>query len=168
MNKNIVTFKKLQVQDITINYVNWFKDNEVTKYSNNQYYEIDLNSQKKYVKSCLKSDSCDLFGIFFENLHIGNILINEISILHKRAQISYVIGNKNYWSKGIGTKAIKFIVEKARSEYKLKKIYASCSDANIASKTILKKNGFIVEGKRKQHLFYQNKWHDQIDFGLIL
>ena len=53
MHENIITYKKLQIKDITPNYVNWFKDKEVTKYSNNQYYKIDLSSQK-YVNSCLK------------------------------------------------------------------------------------------------------------------
>ena len=42
----------------------------------------------------------------------------------------------------------------------------SCADANIASKTVLKKNGFIVE--EKQHLFIKTNGMTRIDFGLIL
>lgn len=39
---------------------------------------------------------------------------------------------------------------------------------NFGSVRILEKNGFVLEGKRLNHLFYDGKFHNQLDFGLIL
>jgi RimJ/RimL family protein N-acetyltransferase len=48
------------------------------------------------------------------------------------------------------------------------KLNASCADKNEGSKKVLLKNNFKIEGIKKKHLFYNNEWMDQIDFGLLL
>ena len=49
----------------------------------------------------------------------------------------------------------------------VKKIYAGCAELNEASIKVLKKNGFVLEGERKDHLYYNGKYMKQLDFGLI-
>ena len=110
----------------------------------------------------------DLYGIFNEKLHIGNILINGLNSFHKRAEITYMIGNTLYWGKGVGTYAVSSIINLARDKYNLKKLIASSAKENVGSCKILEKNGFILEGKRHKHLFFNNRFYDQVDYGLIL
>jgi ribosomal-protein-alanine N-acetyltransferase len=165
MNLKIKILKK---NDVTQSYVDWFDNKDVVRYSENQYRSFSIAGQRSYVSLCLKDPNTDLYGIFDNNLHIGNIIIKGLNSFHKRAEISYIIGNTKYWGKGVGFFAVSSIIEIAKNNYNLTKLFASTAEKNIGSRKILEKNGFVIEGKRKQHLFYNNQYHNQIDYGLIL
>lgn len=154
--------------DVTEKYVNWLTDRDVTRYSDNQYRTFTLEGQTRYVETCLASKDTDLYGIFDDTKHIGNIVITGLQSHHQRAEITYVIGDRDYWGKGVATFAIAEVVSKAKSIYKLKKLYAGLANGNTGSQRALEKNGFVLEGVRKSHLFYNNNFYDQLDYGLIL
>ncbi len=160
--------KILKLEDVTQNYVNWFLDNEVTRYSENQYRTFSLKGQKLYVQDCLKNKDIKLFGIFEDNKHIGNITLKGLSSVHKRAELTYVIGEKNFWGKGIAKEAIAEIIRIAKKDFKLNKLFAGTATSNIASKNVLEFNNFILEGVRKKHLYFNNRYEDQLDYGLLL
>lgn len=160
-----IDLRVLKVKDVTIDYVNWFKDKDVTRYSDNQYKNFTLYGQKKYVKECLSDKNKDLYGIFFKKRHIGNVCVSLNSI-HKRAEISYVVGVKTLRGKGVGALAIKKVIRLTKKKYKIKKITAGLANSNSASKRVLEKNNFILEGIRKKHLFYNNNFYDQLDYSL--
>lgn len=157
----------LKPDDVSEQYVNWYKDEEVVRFSDNQYRNFTFDGQKKYVKACLENKDIDLYGIFSESLHIGNISLNGLESIHKRAELTYVIGDKSYWNRGAASFAISEIIKKSRS-YGLNKLYAGLAHLNIGSKMVLEKNGFVLEGVRRSHLFYNNTFYDQLDYGLIL
>ena len=158
----------LKPEDVTSEYVNWFKSKEVIRYSDNQYRNFSLDSQRQYVNACLLEENIELFGIFHIKKHIGNICITGLNSYHSRAEISYVIGDIAYWGKGIATYSVKYITKKIGNKYKLKKFFANTSCENIGSNKVLLNAGFILEGTRKEHLFYNNKWQDQNDYGLLI
>jgi len=160
--------KILNVKDVSEKYVLWYIDIDVVKFSNNQYRKFSLDGQREYVASCLESSDKDLYGIFDDNFHIGNIVINGLKLPHKNAEITYVIGEKSYWNKGVATFAISEIVKFATIEYKLHKLFASLAENNTGSKRALEKNNFVLEGKRKEHLFFNGKFFNQLDYGLLL
>ena len=53
-------------------------------------------------------------------------------------------------------------------KYKLNKLFAGVADKNLGSKKVLEKNNFKLEGIRKKHLFINNKFYNQLDYGLLL
>jgi len=50
--------------------------------------------------------------------------------------------------------AIANIIQIAKEEFDLNKLYAGIASGNIGSGKVLKKNGFVIEVTRKQYLFY--------------
>jgi len=95
-------------------------------------------------------------------------MINGINSIHKRAKLTYVIGETSYWGNGVGYFAVKSLIQLAKNKYKLNKLYAGLADGNTGSQRVLEKNGFILEGTRSQHLFYNGKFYNQLDYGLVL
>ena len=158
----------LQVDQVTESYVNWFSNKEIVQYSVNQYKKFSFEGQCSYVESCLKNNDLDLYGIFDDTLHIGNIAINNLTTVHRRAELTYVVGDTRYWGKGVASFAVSKMIEFGKSKYKLNKLYASVAGANSRSKRVLEKNGFVLEGIRKKHSFYNKEFFDQLDYGLIL
>ena len=158
----------LQVEQVTHSYVDWYSNEEVVRYSDNQYRNFTFDGQCSYVKSCLTNNDVNLYGIFDETTHIGNILLSGLNSHHKKAELTYVIGEANYWGKGVASFAIAEMIKIGKSELNLNKLYAGVASGNIGSRKVLEKNGFVLEGTRKQHLFYNGEFFDQLDFGLIL
>jgi [ribosomal protein S5]-alanine N-acetyltransferase len=78
--------------------------------------------------------------------------------VHKKAEITYVVGDRKYWGKGIGSFAVLEISRKAIDYYKLNKLFAGMADSNIGSRRVLEKNGFVLEGTRNKHLFYDGNF----------
>ena len=160
--------RDLVATDATYEYLSWLQDKDVNLYSDNQYRTFSIESQRNYIQSCNDDNNQQLFGIFDNDVHLGNILINGLISHHKKAEISYFVGKKEYWGRGIASFAISEAIKIARSTYSLNKLYAGLAEPNIGSKKALEKNGFVHEGTRKMHLFFNGTYYDQLDYGLLL
>ena len=158
----------LQVEQVTQSYVNWYSNEQVVRYSDNQYRKFSLDGQRSYVQSCLQDEDINLYGIFDDTTHIGNIVISGLTSNHRKAELNYVIGETDYWGKGVASFAIAQMIKVAKKEFNLNKLYAVIASGNIGSGKALEKNGFVLEGIRKQHLFYCREFFDSLEYGLLL
>lgn len=168
IDKKFIKIRILKKDDITSDYINWLNDYEVTKFTDLITKKHTLKSVLKYVQDIYKSKEIFLYGIFYRNRHIGNIKLNEISKLHKSARISYIIGNKNFWNKGIGTFIVKKIKVICRDKFRLKKLNAGVYEKNYSSKKVLLKNNFKLEGIFKSQIFFEGKRHSLLKYGCKL
>ena len=146
-----IYLKKLSLKNFNPNYYNWVNDKKVNKFLEIRFKKQSKNDVKKFIKYCNNSKNIVLFGIFLEdnNFHIGNIKIFITSRIHKRAEVGLLLGEKKFWGRGYGTKAIKLTTNFAKKKLKLKKLYAGCYEKNIASKKIFLKAGWKIEGFQK-------------------
>jgi len=168
----MIILKKLNLKkDINQKYKSWMNDREVHKYSAQRLVNHTLNSIKNYVKKVNNSKNEFLFGIFIKNKskfnHIGNIKIGPINYFYKTAYISYFIGEKDLWKKGLGAKAIKEIIKIAKKK-NIKKLKAGFVKINPASKRVLEKNGFKREGVLKSEEEHDKKRYDAYIYGKVL
>ena len=164
-----IFLKKLDINDYSINYLNWMNDKKVVEFTEQRYSKHNKKDILDFIKSKKNSKKEIVFGIFLKvkskKIHIGNIKLGPIDFIHKNALISYFIGEKKYWGKNITTMAIKKLIIIAKKKYKLKKIYAGFYSNNIGSKKVLEKNGFKKEAHFKNQLIYKNKRIDHIYYG---
>ena len=166
----MIYLRKLNpAKDIASKYQKWMNDKEVHKYTEQKHKKHSLKDIKDFVIKKNKSKSEFLYGIFLKKnkSHIGNIKLGPINFIHKFAEISYFIGEKELWSKGYAAKAIREIIKIARKK-KLKKLKAGFYEKNFGSKKVLEKNGFIKEGVLKSEIIYKNKRYNSYIFCKIL
>ena len=158
-------------RDITKKYQKWMNDSEVHKYTEQRFRKHSFKDIKKFVIEKNKSKNEFLFGIFLKKNkitnHIGNIKLGPINFVHKTGEISYFLGEKDLWGKGYTTNAIRMIINIAKKK-KLKKLKAGFHELNKGSKKVLKKNGFVFEGKFKSKKIYNNKRYVNYWYGKIL
>jgi len=171
LSKTNVFLRKLDPKkDISKKYLNWMNSN-VHRYTEQRYKKHSLNDIKKFVIKKNKSKDEHLYGIFikknFKEIHIGNIKIGPINFIHKTAEISYFIGEKNLWGKGYMAKAIHEIIKIAKKK-KLKKIKAGFYEMNYGSKKVLEKNGFREEGRLISEVLYNKRRYSYVLFGKVL
>ncbi len=162
-NKLILIIKKnyqlklLKTKDIKKEYINWMNKYEITKFTEQKFKKQTYSEIYKFVEKKYKSKNDFLFGIFFKKEHIGNIKLGPINWNHKSAEVSYIIGKENFWGKGLATGAVQKVVRFATKNLKLNKINAGYYENNIGSKKVLKKCGFVVEGKKKSEIIFNER-----------
>ena len=148
-------------------WLNWLNDKEVTKYSENRLRKHSKISQKEFLKEKLKNKRSLIFKIFFKKEHIGIVELSNVNHFHKHCEVTYMIGRKEYWNRGIGTRLISKISNFAFNKLSMKKIYAGTYENNFGSMKILKNNGYKVEGRIKNFFkFSHSKRVAKVIFGV--
>tara|TARA_B100002019_G_C21209444_1_gene568559 strand:+ start:147 stop:710 length:564 start_codon:yes stop_codon:yes gene_type:complete len=156
----------LAVSDITQNYINWLNDYEIMKFTEQTIIDHTFESVKSFVSNMNSSNENYLFGIFYSKEHIGNIKLGPINLIHKTADISYVIGNKSYWGKGITSDVIGALVKFAFEDLKLAKLSAGTYSINEGSSKVLERNHFYKEADFKDQILFEGKRINLYKFGL--
>ena len=165
-----IILSELKLKHATKKYLSWLKDPTTSTYTEFRFQKHSLRTIRRYIKDNLESKNNYLYGIFIrdsknkESIHVGNIKLGEINRTHGFANISYLVGDKEYLNKGIGYNAIRMILIIAKKRFKLKKIYAGSYSNNIFSKKVLKKNGFFHEAIFKEKFKFNKKYIEYIFF----
>ena len=147
-----ILLRELTPQDLGNNsgYVSWLNDSEINKYLECRHITHTLDSVRLYVQEMLESKNNQLYGIFIEDVHVGNIKIGSIDWRYRRANIGLLIA-KEYWGKGIAKEAIKKVEKIAFHDLDLHKIYAGMCAQNQASLKAFLSNGWRLVGKYEDH-----------------
>jgi ribosomal-protein-alanine N-acetyltransferase len=114
-------------------------------------------------------------GIYFAiadketNKLIGSIGLTSYNAYQGRIEISYDLAHQ-YWNRGIMTKAIRAVTKYAFKEFyygRINRIEAFVSTANLPSKNLLMKCGFVLEGILRQHRYHRGAYVDVYSFSLL-
>lgn len=130
---------------------------------------ISKSQQKKWYERYSNDDSQVVFAIIDNSSKefIGTIALYKIDHFHQNAELSTLIGNKNYWGKGIATEALRLLCRYAFCEMNLNKIYTYVLKTNMASIKKNENNGFKIEGTLRNHVFNQGDFQDIVVMGLL-
>ena len=168
MKSERLYLREVRVSDVNEKYYCWMNDPEINHYLETRFATQSLESIAEFVK---KTDAdpdvhfmaiCDLAG----GEHIGNIKLGPINWHHRRADVGLLIGEKNYWGKGLATEAIAMVTAYAFKNLGLNKLKAGCYTANEASTRAFEKCGWTREGLLKGEVMLDGKPHDCILLGI--
>ncbi len=127
------------------------------------YHESDA---LLFIEDCMTDDPPVRFGVEYEGVLCGCIgLVPQVDIYRLSAEMGYWFGEP-FWGRGIATVAVKLILEYGFFALNLERIYASVFDFNEASKRVLLKNGFELEGILKNAIFKNEKIINECRFGI--
>lgn len=160
--KNLL-LEPIQLKHISERYLSWINDKEVIKFLEitKKYDKTELTN---YINKIIKDKNGFMWAIIIKknNLHVGNIRIHSIDKKNKFCHYGIMIGDKNYWGKGIAFEATNSIFEFCFTNLRLRKIYLFVSEKNGSAVKLYKKLGFEIEGILKRHLKFENDYCDSI------
>jgi len=144
-----VYLRKLSLTDVSPSYCGWLNNEEVNKYIGTK--SCTMTELKNYVLQKFNNPDCLFMGIFDKksNLHIGTVKLEPIDWRKKEARFGLLIGNKNYWGKGIGVEATRLVVDYAFSKMGLNRIIVSAYLENKPAVKVYEKSGFKVDEIKK-------------------
>jgi ribosomal-protein-alanine N-acetyltransferase len=72
-----------------------------------------------------------------------------------------------FWNNGYATETIHTLLKACFKEYQLHRVEAGCAVENHASKRVLEKCGFIMEGIQRKNLPLKSGWSNNYEFGIL-
>ena len=153
------------------NFLRWFNDPEVIQYLQ-IYLPLTEMAEEKWLEriSSVTNEVVFVIESIFEGVEkkpIGNCGLHMINWKDRNATFGIAIGEKDFWSGGRGTEAAKLLVEYAFCQLNLHRISSSVYDFNDRSLGMHEKIGFQVEGRRRQAIFKNNRYADEVLLGLL-
>ena len=109
---------------------------------------------------------------FFVFEPTGRTLVGAITLSNIRRGVAET-GTLGYWigqpyaGQGFATSAVRALSAHAFGALKLHRLEASCLPANRASRRVLEKAGFGLEGQARAYLKINSKWADHLLFGMV-
>jgi len=127
-------------------FLKWWKDKELIKLTSGIYEEND-KTLEDYFSDMLNSANNNYYIIIFDNKAIGNISLIQKDSATFETQI--VIGEKEYWGKGIGTTAVKMALDIAFNKLGYASGYLEVRPDNQRAINLYKDCGFKETGIKK-------------------
>ena len=109
------------------------------------------------------SDSPEIIrAIIVDGEFSGTIGIHPQSdVFRKNAELGYWLA-RQYWGKGIMTKAVSRMVDFGFSNLNIDRIFARTFGRNIPSRKVLEKAGFILEAEFKSTIYKNGRYEDEL------
>jgi [ribosomal protein S5]-alanine N-acetyltransferase len=166
---NQISLRGIKISDVNDTYCKWMNDPEITAFLESRFQSYSIKDLKKYVENKINSSNNLFLAIILkkDDRHIGNIKLSDINWYHKYCDIGIIIGEKDCWGKGYAFEAIKLLTDFAFSELKLHKITAGAYDVNESSVRAFLKAGYFIEGKRKKHFLFENRYVNAVQMAII-
>ena len=159
---NDVYIRLLRSSDINKRYISWFSDITVTRFL--EARNLTIEDSKSYLQKGHDTGNYYIYAICLtkNDLHIGNIKIGPIKRKEGISDLVTVIGDKNYWKKGIASISISKAIEIGFNKAKIRKFIASINSLNISSINAYIKGGFSKEA------IISNYFYNKIDSKIIM
>ncbi len=162
-----VALRRCVPDDATAVYLGWLQDPAVNRYLETRWQVQSLESIRAFVAGMLRSHDSVLFAIEHDGRHVGNAKLGPVQRHHGCADISYFLGERACWGRGLATDAIRALCQVGFVRLGLHRLQAGLYAGNVGSARALEKAGFTREGVWRQQLAGPDGWEDHVFYGLL-
>lgn len=165
LNGERIYLRIMEISDATEEYCGWLNDPEVNRFLETKSATID--GLRAYIVQKEEQPDVLFLGIFLKDgdKHIGTITLRGIDLAVGKATIAMMIGNKNYWGKGLIGEAMRLVIDYSFQKLGLGEINLGVVDQNVSAIHAYEKMGFVEVG-RKFGVKYGNENYDEITMAL--
>ncbi|GGP08225.1 GNAT family N-acetyltransferase [Oceanobacillus neutriphilus] len=164
-----VKLRKITKDDIEL-YHKWRNDVEVMHSTSPSLDVYPLKATEDFVEyAILRSDTSKGYMMVDKKSEasIGIVSLINMDYKNRNAECIIDIGEKEYWGKGFGGEGLTLLLDYAFQELNLHRISLRVFSFNDRAIHLYKKLGFELEGKSRQTLFRDGRWHDIIHMGIL-
>lgn len=166
---NNVYLRGIKKEDFSEGLYSWANDDEVTHYmitgtkpsikeKMEQLYQDTINNQSEIVFAIVDSKTdhtIGLVGLYQINNHIHS------------TEFRIIIGEKEFWGKGIGTECATWIIGYAFKNLNLNKVWLGVNEGNKGAIKSYEKSGFIKEGILRKEIYRNNIYYNAIRMSIL-
>lgn len=169
MTASQIRLRPLETEDSKDFYL-WANDRDVTQFSLSSYaYPQSQSDIVKWLSTINNNAKTISFGICCQET--GNLVgyagISSISVLNRSGEYFILIGNKQYWGKGIATEVTKLITEYGFKTLGLHRIELTAFVTNQSAIRAYEKAGYQHEGIKRQSGYRNGQFIDKVQMATL-
>ena len=164
-----ITLRKMTVHDTEV-YHKWRNDIEVMQSTAPMLDVYHIEETEEFVKQVIlgsHSSKCYMIVDKESKKPIGITSLINIDYKNRNAECIIDIGDKKSWGKGYGAEAMKLLLDFGFLEMNLHRISLRVFSFNNRAINLYEKLGFQQEGKSRESIYRNGKWHDIIHMSII-
>lgn len=154
-------------EEVKKTYLNWLNDIDVVETIASP--QLLFPKRKAFIESSFQRFcSPECVGFFIrhkdKNELLGTAKLDKLSLFHRSAEDGIMIGNKNYWNRGIGYQTYRILLQYAFETLGFYRITGGCNEHNTGMIKIFEKCGYkqeailrkadLIRGERSDHYLY--------------
>ncbi|MDC0276960.1 GNAT family N-acetyltransferase [bacterium] len=151
--------------DLTKEYISWLNDPEVVRHSNQRFRVHTIASSQEYLKSFERTHNLFLSVKMRDTATYVGTMTAYISKHHRVADMGILIGNREFWGKGIGLDAWATLMQYLFNSIGLRKITGGTLRDNTGMVKIMERSGMHLEGIRRDQELVAGKPQDLLYFA---
>ena len=157
----------LEKYDLLTN-LRWANDRELIDLTGMPRLPKSVEELEGWYDRATKNPTNKFFAIKTKSgIYIGNLELNSIDWINKNLEIGILIGERSFYGKGMGTEATMVALNFIFNQMDFRRVYLSVSSHNKPAIKLYEKCGFKKEGIRREAYFFNNKYVDIIEMGLL-
>jgi [ribosomal protein S5]-alanine N-acetyltransferase len=164
-SKQLVHLRPIEVSDAAHLFKFW-SDPDVTAFMNISPMKQVEQAEEMIAHIAQLADARRYTIVLNEHTIIGTCGFNYIDPANQRGEIGYELGKK-YWRKGYMNQALQILLQEGFFRLYLNRIEAKVEPGNHASRMLLQKIGFQLEGTLRQYEKLDGVFLDMIFYSLL-
>jgi ribosomal-protein-alanine N-acetyltransferase len=160
-----VEIRHFSEDHINDQYLSWLNDAEVLRYSNQRFKSHGYESCRAYLKSFQDTENIFMaIHVKQSGLFVGTMTA-YFSTPHKTVDLGIMIGDKEFWGKGIGRDAWESVMSLLLDTNHVRKVTGGALRCNVSMVNIMMKAEMQPDGVRVAHELVGNIPHDILYFA---
>lgn len=149
--------------------IKWRNDDQIWSMLGGVKYYVSESYEKDWISNAIKDQSAIRLAVCLtdNNLYIGNVYITNINTQNRSGVTHVLIGNKEYWGKGLAKEALTMLLDYAFKERNFHRLEAHVLENNIASIKMHTKTGYTQEGILRESVFKNGKYQNQVVMSIL-
>ena len=102
-----------------------------------------------------------------EGRPVGQIELMGIHPLQRRAEMHLLVGEKDTWGRGYGSRAVQRLLGHAFGDLRLRRVFAMADEDNVRVVRMFERCGFVREGLLRRHRLRHGQPTDMVVMGIL-
>ncbi|NLK49572.1 MAG: GNAT family N-acetyltransferase [Candidatus Cloacimonetes bacterium] len=148
-------------------YTEWINDPEIAPFLSLYSQVVGVEEEREMLKQLISKDV--VFSIVEKDTNkvIGNCGLHNLNSIHRTASFGIFIGEKTFWTQGIGLEATQLTLDFGFNILNLNSIELNTMEYNKRGIRCFEKAGFKLVGSRRQAFFHAGKYHDILFYDIL-
>lgn len=162
-----IILRPVESRDANDNYLSWLLDEQVMSGIATSGYTLE--KLKSYVEDRVNKKDIAFYAICSKQnqKHIGNVKLDFHDAKANVSELGLLIGDRDYWGKGIGFEACHLLMQYGFGMLNLRKIYLAVYENNPHAKKLYEKLGYRLEGVLRKHVAVGGVYYDKYLMGIF-
>lgn len=164
-----VQLRPLERADLDGAYPTWLNDQDGDLYTEHAIFPRNHDDILEFYNALRGATSILHLAIVVRETgkHVGNVALQSIDWVSRRAEFAILVGEADARGKGFGREAAFLILRHGFERLNLNRISLGVNAENVTARNLYRSLGFREEGCLRQHILRNGRASDVIVMGLL-